>query len=108
MKIIRNRLIPPPGFSYINIFGVLFTRRKRPITPIEERHESIHTRQMQETLYIFFYLWYIIEWLIKLAIIRDTRKAYRSISFEREAYLYQAIPGYLEVRKHYCWLKHLS
>ena len=107
MKIIRNRLIPPPGFSYINISGVLFTRRKRPITPIEERHESIHTRQMQETLYIFFYLWYLIEWLIKLAIIRDTRKAYRAISFEREAYQYQATPGYLEERKHYCWLKHL-
>ena len=107
MKIIRNRLIPPPGFSYINLFGVLFTRRKRPITPIEERHESIHTRQMQETLYIFFYLWYIIEWLIKLAIIRDTRKAYRAISFEREAYQNQAIPGYPEERKHYCWLKHL-
>lgn len=107
MKIIRNRLIPPPGFSYINLFGVLFTRRKRPITPIEERHESIHTRQMQEMLYIFFYLWYIIEWLIKLAIIRDTRKAYRAISFEREAYQNQAIPGYLEERKHYCWLKHL-
>lgn len=97
MKIIRNRLIPPPGFSYINICGVLFTRRKRPITPIEERHESIHTRQMQETLYIFFYLWYLIEWLIKLAIIRDARKAY----------LFQAIPNYLEERKHYCWLKHL-
>lgn len=105
MKIIRNRLIPPPGFSYINICGVLFTRRKNPITPIEERHESIHTRQMQETLYIFFYLWYLIEWLIKLAIIRDTRKAYRAISFEREAYLFQAIPNYLEERKHYCWLK---
>ena len=62
---------------------------------------------MQETLYIFFYLWYIIEWLIKLAIIRDTRKAYRAISFEREAYLFQVIPNYLEERKHYCWLKHL-
>ena len=85
MKIIRNRLIPPPGFSSINICGVLFTRRKRPITPIVERHESIHTRQMQETLYIFFYLWYLTEWLIKLAIIRGTRKAYRAISFERES-----------------------
>lgn len=33
-----------------------------------------------------FYIWYLLEWVIKLLIIKDSYKAYRSISFEIEAY----------------------
>jgi hypothetical protein len=38
---------------------------------------------MKEILYIPFYLWYGVEWLIKLFY---KGNAYRNLSFEREAY----------------------
>nr|DAU35071.1 MAG TPA: hypothetical protein [Caudoviricetes sp.] len=37
-------------------------------------------------MWIGFYLWYIIEYLIRLIMYRDTKLAYKNISFEREAY----------------------
>ena len=41
---------------------------------------------MKEMYYIFFYIWYAIEFLVHFAKTRNTDKAYRAISFEREAY----------------------
>ena len=42
---------------------------------------------MKELGYIPFYILYLIEWFIKLIINKlDNNKAYKSISFEREAY----------------------
>ena len=107
MKIIKNKIIPPRGVIYVNLFGVLFTRRDRLISSVELNHEQIHTEQMKEMLYVFFYLWYLIEWLIRLIILRDSHNAYRAISFEQEAYANQANLTYLEGRKRYRWLSYL-
>ena len=107
MKIIKNKIIPHRGFSYVNLFGVLFTRRDRPISDVSLNHEQIHTEQMKEMIYIFFDLRYLIEWLIRLIILRDSHKAYRSISFEQEAYSNQENLTYLEGRKRYRWLSYL-
>lgn len=108
MKIIKNKIIPPRGFSYINLFGVLFTRSDRPISDVTLNHESIHTEQMKEMLYIPFYLWYAVEWLVKFICYKDGHKAYRAISFEREAYDGQSDPDYLKNRKHYRWISYLK
>ena len=107
MKVVKNRFIPPRGFAYVNLFGVLFTRRDRLISSVELNHEQIHTEQMKEMLYVFFYLCYLIEWLIRLIILRDSHKAYRAISFEQEAYANQANLTYIEGRKRYRWLSYL-
>ena len=107
MKLVKNRFIPPRGFAYVNLFGVLFTRRDRFISSVEINHEQIHTEQMKEMLYIFFYLWYLIEWLIRLIILRDSHKVYRAISFEREAYDNQENLTYLEFMKRYSLLSYL-
>lgn len=107
MKIIKNKIIPPRGFSYVNLFGVLFTRRDRPISDKTLNHEMIHTEQMKEMLYVFFYLFYLIEWLVRLIILRDSHKAYRAISFEQEAYANQENLTYLEGRKRYRWLTYV-
>lgn len=107
MKIVKNRFIPPRGFSYVNLFGVLFTRRYRPISDVTFNHEQIHTEQMKEMLYVFFYLWYIMEWLVRLIILRDSHQAYRAISFEREAYNNQTNLTYLGGRKRYRWLTYI-
>ena len=61
MKIIRNNYIPFKGFRAINLFGILFVRGNAIINERTIRHEAIHTVQMKEMLYVFFYLWYILE-----------------------------------------------
>ena len=49
-------------------------------------HEIIHLRQQLELLLVIFYLWYLLEYLIRLIIYRNHYKAYRNISFEKEAF----------------------
>lgn len=56
-------------------------------------------------LYIGFYLWYSIEFLIKLLITFNWKRAYYSISFEQEAYENERNLEYLNQRKHGVWLK---
>ena len=104
MKIIRQNILPPKGFLAINLFGLLFCKKDAKINDVIANHESIHTSQMKEMLYIPFYLWYVIEWLIKLLF---KGNAYRNISFEREAYDNQYNLNYLKERKRYSWIKRL-
>lgn len=105
MKIVYNSLIPIKGFSAINLFGVVFARKEFKELGLRTlNHEAIHTAQMKELLYIGFYIWYLIEWLVKL--FRYGRKgAYRNIRFEREAYMHQYNYDYLSRRKYYAWWK---
>lgn len=100
MKIIRNKLLPFPGYKAINLFGVLFVRGNAVIDEKTIRHESIHTAQMREMLYVFFYLFYFLEWLVRLFM---KGNAYRNISFEREAYANQGYPNYLDERRWFAW-----
>lgn len=88
MKIVYNNILPVKGFTAMNLFGIIFARNEyKPLTRRIQNHEAIHTVQMKEMLYIFFYFWYLVEWLVKL--FRYGRNAYENISFEREAYTYQ-------------------
>ncbi|GGD54388.1 hypothetical protein GCM10011361_21280 [Muriicola marianensis] len=71
-------------------------------------HERIHLRQQAELLILPFYLWYLLEWLIKTIRYLSPYTAYRNLSFEREAYRYESDPTYLQRRKrfsftHYLW-----
>lgn len=108
MKIVYNRIIPFKGFMAINLFGVLFVREeyKGRISPSIINHESIHTEQMKEMLYIFFYIWYLVEWIVRLVI--ATKTAYRGISFEQEAYFNEKDEHYLERRKRFAWWEYLK
>jgi hypothetical protein len=107
MKVKYSKIIPFKGFYAINLFGTYFIRgeykgQKVPKTTLN--HEAIHTAQMKEMGYIFFYIWYFIEWLIRLAI--NGRYAYYCISFEREAYEKEKNYKYLNKRKPYSWFKY--
>lgn len=99
MRIIYNQIIPFKGFTAINLFGVMFAREGHTITPPTINHEKIHTAQMRELGYIFFYILYFLEWLYRLCV--DTKRAYRAISFEQEAYAHQRNCNYLQERKHF-------
>ena len=109
MNVVYNRIIPVKGFSAINLFGVVFARKEfEPLHKSTIRHEAIHTAQAKEMLFVFFYVWYIIEWLIRLIQYRDKKEAYRSISFEREAYTKMYRVDYLEERRLFAWIKYLK
>lgn len=105
MKPIYNKILPIKGFVAINLFGIIFARKGYRLGQVELNHERIHTQQMIEMLFVFFYLFYLIEWLIKLVYYRDFMKAYRSISFEREAYNFQRDLYYLKKRRAFAWRK---
>ena len=98
MKLFRSKRIPFKGFAAINLFGFIVVRRGIFASETLINHERIHTAQMRELGFIFFYLLYGLEWLIRLPM---KGNAYRNITFEQEAYDHQNEPSYLEVRKHY-------
>lgn len=107
MKIIRNRLLPlGQRHSAINLFGILFVKPGAHISDQLLRHETIHSRQMRELLYVPFYIIYVAEWLWHLARLRgDGYRAYLAISFEREAYLNQNDTEYLKSRRRFAPLR---
>ena len=127
MKIIRNKYIPFKGFRAINLFGILFVRGNARIDDITLNHEKIHSAQIAEVmvasvpfallLWLFtniwlglllviasYYLWYIIQWLIRL----PKGNAYRNISFEREAYVNQDNLNYLKNRERFDFVKFIK
>jgi len=121
MRIIRNKYIPFSGYKCINLFGIFFVKNNAKIDDVTINHESIHSRQFVELMalsavvliiiqwwLIFFapfafYVWYAIEWLVRLS----KGNAYRSISFEREAYTNENDMEYLSNRKHFAFMKYL-
>lgn len=106
MRVIENTLIPVKGFAAINLFGVLFIRKGVKVSDRILNHEKIHTAQMKEMLYIFFYLWYFVEWIVRL--VANPKTAYRSISFEQEAYDNDKNDTYLSIRRAYAWRKFIK
>lgn len=105
MKVIYNKWIPFKGFKAINIFGILFARKGCVIDERCLNHERIHTEQMKEMLYIPFYLWYVIEWIVKLFIYG--KNSYRHISFEREAFDNDDNLDYIKERLTFGWWEYL-
>lgn len=104
MIIVRNNIIPFKGFKAINLFGILFVRKDAVLSDVDINHEKIHTEQMKELLFIFFYVWYCIEWFIRLF---KEGNAYMSISFENEAYFNQDNLGYISERKRFSFLDYM-
>ena len=105
MKIIYNDIIPFKGFLAINLFGLLFVRKGGKLTDSTINHEEIHSAQMKELGYIFFYIIYFLEWIIRLFQKGPTHAAYRAISFEQEAYDNEKDPNYLKNRTPFSWLQ---
>ena len=103
---ILNRFIPFGTYKAINLFGIIFT--KMPLLPKEVNHEMIHTRQLLELAFIGFYLWYVVEWGIRLIQYHHMKKAYYNISFEREAYANEADLSYLKRRGFFSSFKYLK
>lgn len=92
----------------ITIMWWVFTeKRKEEVSERLIRHELTHVEQWNECFIVgfalcavwayfrvywafipsllLFYTWYGVEWLVRLAILRDAVKAYKALTFEREA-----------------------
>lgn len=130
-RLVFNKFIPFSGFLAMTLWPFIFIREElaKAYSVIVNNHEHIHAEQQKELLvvgaalaliaYAFglgwwallflpLFLWlYLIEWLIKIPIEGNTRKAYRSISFEREAYQNEKDLAYIAKRKHFIWLKYI-
>lgn len=70
-------------------------------------HERIHLKQQQELLIFPFYLLYLLEWSLRFLFYMDSYKAYRNISFEREAYANESNLNYLSDRKPFDFIKYI-
>ena len=109
MKVIYNNIIPFKGYKAINLFGLLFVRKDAgEMKEKDFNHEAIHTAQMKEMLFIFFYLWYGVEYLIIRFFHKRQNSAYHDVSFEEEAHNNDDNLNYLNNRKHYAWFKYLN
>lgn len=54
-----------------------------------------------------FYLWYGVEWLVMAVRLKDAGRAYKVVSFEREAYANEDDPNYIENSNYFAWVKYL-
>lgn len=85
--VIVSKYIVPKNYSGITLFPFIFLKRKSLLeNKTVVNHESIHLKQQLELLIVLFYLCYGIEFILRYIKHRNWRLAYRSISFEKEAY----------------------
>ena len=108
MIIVCQRFLKNTKISGITLFPFIILRspeyRKNKILL---NHEKIHLQQQLELLVIFFYLWYVIEYYYLYFKLKNSYLAYKSISFEREAYAMENDLNYLEKRKIWSFWKYI-
>ena len=101
MKLVYNNIIPFKGYLAMCVFPFIFVRKDaRAIKTTDINHETIHGKQQIEMLLVLFFVWYGIEWFVRLVAYGfDGHLAYKNISFEQEAYLHEDDLIYLNNRK---------
>ncbi len=106
MFILVNRFLIRKGFTGIALFPFIILRHKSlKENKVLINHEKIHLRQQLELLIVFFYFWYAIEFLVRLLQYKNKNRAYRNISFEREAYTNEKNLNYLKKRSLFGFLR---
>lgn len=96
------------NFRGLAVFPFIFLKSKMLAEDKEIiNHERIHLRQQLEMLWVFFFVWYPIEFLIRWIQYKNPSKAYFNISFEREAYANEWNLDYLKTRKFYAFFQYL-
>jgi hypothetical protein len=96
------------NYAAMTIWPFIFIKDKSyRFNKILINHEKIHLRQQVELLWGLFFIWYIIEFLLKLSKYKKWNLAYKAISFEREAYQNESNLDYLKDRKFWSFYKYL-
>ncbi len=105
MFVIVFKYLTPKWVRGLTIFPfIILSSIKDTKNKVLLNHEKIHIRQQIELLILPFYLWYLIEFVIRFAQYKDRKLAYLNISFEREAYQNEVNLDYLEQRSAWCFL----
>lgn len=108
MILIWQRLLKNTKISGITIFPFIILKKPEYRQDhILINHEKIHLRQQLELLIIFFYVWYVVEYYYWVFRLKNHYLAYKSISFEREAYAMEDDLNYLETRKLWSFWKYI-
>lgn len=108
MFIIVFKYLLPKGYRGITLFPFIFLLRKEDKrNKVLINHEKIHIRQQLELLVFPFFIWYGIEFLVRLVQFKNWREAYHNISFEREAYAKEKDLDYLKKRSFWQFLKYV-
>ncbi|WP_460484301.1 hypothetical protein [Capnocytophaga sp. HP1101] len=104
-----SNFIVPKGYRAITLYPFIFVRNgSDKYDKVLINHERIHLRQQLELLILPFFVWYAIDFLVKLICYRNWQKAYRNIVFECEAYSNQGNLVYLNTRKIWQFKKYLT
>lgn len=106
MFIITTKYLIPKGYRGLTVFPfVLIKHSSDKEDSFFLNHEQIHLRQQLELLIIPFFVWYFLEFLIRIFQYKNIDLAYRNISFEREAYSNEKNFNYLKQRPFLGFLK---
>lgn len=102
MKIVKmNWFFKMFGITGICLAPFMIQIKEGYFTDRRINHEKIHWKQQWEMLIIPFYLWYFIEWIVRIFI--NGKQAYMKLLFEQEAYNNDDNLNYLKTRKHFAW-----
>ncbi|MHA6279516.1 hypothetical protein ACXYMT_04980 [Salinimicrobium sp. CAU 1759] len=108
MFVVVNKFILSRHFDGVVLWPFIVVKRSElKKDAVFMNHERIHLRQQVELLVVFFFIWYLFEYLIRLIKYRDSYKAYNRICFEREAYANERNPNYIKNRRFWNFRKYL-
>jgi hypothetical protein len=108
MFVIVAKYLIPKGYRGLTVFPFVFVKDQLDSSnEILIHHEKIHLRQQLELLVLPFFVWYLVEYAIRLLQYKNANLAYRNISFEREAYANESHLDYLKTRKIFRFLNYL-
>ncbi len=108
MILIVTKYLIPKGYRGLAVFPFVFVKQALDKkNEVFVNHERIHLRQQLELLVFPFFLWYFLEFLVRLIQYKEMDLAYRNISFEREAYANEKDIEYLNNRFLWRFLKYV-
>lgn len=108
MFLIATKYLIPKGYRGLAVFPFVFYRNhldKEDLVFVN--HEKIHLRQQLEMCFFPFFIWYFMEFLLRLIQYKNWNLAYRNISFEREAYANEKKLDYLKRRSFWGFLRYV-
>lgn len=108
MFLIVSKYLIPKGFRGLTLFPFVIIRNfADKENKVLLNHEKIHIRQQLELLILPFFVLYFLEYFFRLIQFKDRNKAYRNISFEREAYANESDFNYLQNRSLWRFRKYI-
>ena len=106
--LIFSKIFLSSRFNAMAIWPFIFLKDKKlKHDEIVLNHEEIHLKQQIEMLLLLFFIWYVLEFIVRLFIHKNWMEAYHNISFEREAYANEQNLTYIRQRKFWNFLKYV-